>query len=122
MTLKDCYAQLEGDYEDVLFRLKLEERVQKFAIRFIADRSFADLQKALQENNAEEAFRAAHTLKGTAQNLGFTALYEEAYDMTETLRVRKIEEAKTLRPQVEECYKRTVQALKLLESEQKNPQ
>ena len=36
------------------------------------------------------AFRAAHTLTGTAANLGFTALTEAASALTETLRAGNV--------------------------------
>ena len=39
-----------------------------------ADHAFVvkPLEQALKEGNVKEAFRAAHTLKGVCQNLGFT--------------------------------------------------
>ncbi len=32
----------------------------------------------------EDAFRAAHTLKGVCLNLGFSDLYHTSYDITES--------------------------------------
>ena len=44
----------------------------------------------------KEAFRAAHTLKGVCQNLGFTNLYQPTYDLTEVLRTGTLEGTKEL--------------------------
>ena len=76
MTLKDCYFALEGDYEEVVGRLYSEALVQKFAVKFLADKSFQLLDESLKAGSYEEAFRAAHTLKGVSQNLSFTKLYQ----------------------------------------------
>lgn len=42
--------------------------------------------RLLEEKNAKEAFRMAHTLKGICSNLGFDELYKASYDLTEDLR------------------------------------
>ncbi len=48
MTLKDCYFALEGDYEEVVGRLYSEALVQKFAVKFLADKSFQLLDESLK--------------------------------------------------------------------------
>ena len=86
LTIQEVYEKINGDYEDVLTRLPREELVKKFAVKFLDDPSFDQLVKALEEDNQEEAFRAAHTLKGVCLNLGFKVLYESTYNITEALR------------------------------------
>ena len=86
MNLQELYERVGGDYADVLSRLMTEERVLKFVRRFPEDASFNELRAALDSGNTETAFRAAHTLKGIAQNLGFTALYKASDELTEALR------------------------------------
>ena len=86
MTVKECYEQMGADYEGVLGRLRSEALIKKFAKKFLDDGSYASLKKGLEEQNGEEAFRAAHTLKGVCQNLGFDNLYEVSFDITEKLR------------------------------------
>ena len=39
MTLQECYAALEGDYQGVLGRLTSERMVQKFVLKFLNDGS-----------------------------------------------------------------------------------
>lgn len=86
MKLQECYIKFGGDYDDVFSRLRTEERIDKFIRRFLDDESFKLLSDSLGKNEKEEAFRAAHTLKGIAQNFSFTKLYESSEELTEALR------------------------------------
>lgn len=117
MTLRECYAALEGDYESVVARLMTERLVQKFIIRFLDDASYDLLCKSLEAGDCNEAFRAAHTLKGVCQNLSFTKLYESSARITEALRGGKNENALTFFPQVQEDYNQTISAIKAFQAE-----
>ena len=66
-----------SDYEGVLGRLGSEAIVKRFALKFLQDPSFAQLKESLAKNDGEEAFRAAHTLKGVCLNLGFEELFQK---------------------------------------------
>jgi len=50
---------------------------------------FEKLEKALAANSLEEAFEAAHALKGVLGNLALTPLYNPVAEMTEMLRAKK---------------------------------
>ena len=69
MTVKECYEAMGGDYEDVMRRLRKDERVEKFLMKVLDDKSFQLLTDSMAARNMDEAFRAAHTLKGICQNL-----------------------------------------------------
>ena len=86
MTIQECYAQLGGSYEDVSMRLPNPRLVEKFMGKFPKDDSYAALCAAMEHQDRAEAFRAAHTLKGVAANLGFTRLMNSASQLTEALR------------------------------------
>ena len=86
MTLQECYAALEGDYQGVLGRLTSERMVQKFVLKFLNDGSYDLLLRSMAEENWQEAFRAAHTIKGVCQNLDFTRLYRSSSQLSEALR------------------------------------
>ena len=86
MTIKECYEQMGADYEDVHSRLRSDLLIRKFFLKFPDDKSFGQLKAALESGDRENAFLEAHTLKGVAQNLGFTPLYEAAHRLTENLR------------------------------------
>ena len=111
MTLKDCYFALEGDYEEVVGRLYSEALVQKFAVKFLADKSFQLLDESLRAGSYEEAFRAAHTLKGVSQNLSFTKLYRSSHEITEALRDKSYDKAAQLFTKVEADYLQAVAAI-----------
>ena len=89
MTLQEFYASVDESLEDVLARLHKEERISKYLGLFLQDPSFNELEKAFEEEDIEKAFRAAHTLKGVAANLGFQKLYEASSALTEDLRPRE---------------------------------
>ena len=86
MTLKEFYEQIDGSYEDTLHRLTSEALVHRFVLKYPAAPSFAQLREAVVAADWESAFRAANTLKGVAQNLGFDALYRASSALTEHLR------------------------------------
>ena len=112
MTLKDCYAALGGDYEDVMGRLRGESLVGKFVLKFPADQSYALLLASLEAGNVQDAFRAAHTIKGMCQNLSFTRLADAASAMTEALRAGDLETGRALLDGVRREYERTVAAIR----------
>ncbi|MDE7168335.1 MAG: Hpt domain-containing protein [Clostridia bacterium] len=110
MTLEKFYEKIGGNYADTISRLMTEERILRFVRKFPADDSFNALKDALVRGSQEEAFRAAHTLKGVAQNLGFTALYEKASAVTEVLRGGSLDVA-ALMPDLESVYRLTVDGI-----------
>ncbi len=112
MTLKECYDIFEGDYDSVVGRLSSERLVQKFIIKFLNDKSFNNLKASMENGNMEEAFRAAHTLKGVCQNLSFTKLSDSSSKLTEALRNGGGDNAGDLFLQTQTDYTRTVDAIK----------
>ena len=112
MTLKECYAVLGGDYENVLGRLRSEKLVQKFVLKFLNDKSYELLCTSMESKNYEEAFRAAHTIKGVCQNLDFTRLYQSSSALSEALRNGFTPQAPALVEQVKEDYRQTVEAIR----------
>ena len=112
MTIQECYKEMGADYEEVFHRLPRESMVRKFALMFLNDDSYPKLEQSLKEGNVQEAFRAAHTLKGVCQNLGFTNLYQPAYELTEVLRAGTLEGSGEWFARVTEQYKITTDAIR----------
>ncbi len=117
MSLKDCYNALEGDFDEVLGRLRSERMIQKFVLKFLDDASFENLCTALKDGNGDEAFRAAHTIKGVCQNLSFTKLGKSSSELTEALRGGFNPHAESLAEQVKNDYQQTVAAIREFKSE-----
>ncbi|MBR2275054.1 MAG: Hpt domain-containing protein [Lachnospiraceae bacterium] len=87
MTLREMYEGLGSNYDEVLERLMNNEGlITKLLKKYAEDQNFEKLKAAMAEKNYEDAFTAAHTLKGLAANLGFTELYERVSTLTEKLR------------------------------------
>ncbi|MDE6784471.1 MAG: Hpt domain-containing protein [Ruminococcus sp.] len=107
MTLKECYNALEGDYDDVMSRLMMENLVRKFVVKFLDDASYKNLMSNMNEKKYDEAFREAHTLKGICQNLSFTKLFVSSEAVTEALRAGDYDKASALLPQLESDYAQT---------------
>ena len=105
MTVQECYEMIGADWQDVLQRFGGSQAiVKKFAIKFLDDPSFSDMKKAVAEKNVEDAFRAAHTLKGVCLNLGFSDLYHTSYDITEIFRAGTFEGAEELMEAMDDQY------------------
>ena len=111
MTLQECYAALDGDFAGVSGRLPSEKFIQKYVLKFLDDGSYELLLRSMEEENWEEAFRAAHTIKGVCQNLAFTHLAQSSSALTEALRSGMSPEAPGLLEKVKADYQRTVSAI-----------
>ena len=85
--LESAYARCGMDYAGTIDRCAGDEQMLKDLLSmFLADDNFKKLMSALNENNAEMGFRAAHSLKGSSGMLGMTGLHGVLKDMTECLR------------------------------------
>lgn len=117
MTVRECYSAMEGDYEDALGRLLDDARITRFVLKFLNDDSFDKLCQAMEEKQYEEAFRAAHNLKGISANLSFAGLFSAADELTENLRGGQCDEhSAVLMEKVKEKYCLTKQAILALQA------
>ena len=117
MTLKDCYAAMGGNYDDAIGRLRSERLVQKFVLKFLDDGSYDLLCRSLEEKNYEEAFRAAHTIKGVCQNLSMDKLQASSSRLCESLRNGYTPEAGALAEEVTADYHATMDAIRAFQKE-----
>ena len=115
MTIQECYTQMGADYNEVFRRLYNEAMIHKFVLLFLKDDSFHNLETALKQQDLQEAVRAAHTLKGVCQNLGFANLYAPAAALTETLRDGRLEGTAKQFAEVQKQYRITVDAIQALD-------
>ena len=115
MTLQEFYDAIGGDYKGVMSRLMKEERVVKYVRKFLNDASFETLNAQLDEGDYEEAFRAAHTIKGVASNLGFSRLLDSSHQLTEELRGGSAPASTDNLERVRADYKQTIEAIQALE-------
>ncbi len=109
MTLEECYKEMGADLQEVLRRLKTEERIGKFLKLILTDTNYELLCKALEEKNYEQAFTHIHNLKGLAMNLGLTPLLVPAQELCEELRDGEPErDLKPLLAEVAAAYQKVI--------------
>lgn len=112
MNLKDCYIKFGGDFDEVLGRLRREETVQKFAFKFLDDKSFSLFESSIGSKDYEDALRAVHTLKGICQNLSFIRLFESSSLVTNALKENDWNKAVDMMPKLSKDYYETINVIK----------
>ena len=118
MTIEACYQEMGGNYAEVTGRLPSQRLVEKFVRKFLEDQSYAQLCQALDAGAHDDAFRAAHTLRGVAANLSFARLQASSSELTELLRAPADTipgEAAALMEAVTRDYDATVAAIRKLD-------
>ncbi len=116
IDLTQFYHSVGADADEVISRLGgSEDLVKRFVKKFLDDTCFADLTSSLDKNDTQAAFRAVHTLKGVAVNLGMQSLFVKASEVTELLRAGKLEEGKKALPSLDEEYHRVMGLIKELD-------
>ena len=86
MDIKECYEQMQGDYESAMSRLMKEERIKKYLAKFARSCEYDALCEAMAAQNWDGVFRATHTMKGVALNMGINKLGESASELCEMVR------------------------------------
>lgn len=88
-TKKELLEQKGFDVDGTMRRfLNNEALYLKCLKKFLDDTSFEKLKEAYQDGNCNEAFKAAHTMKGFVSNLGIDRMYQLLIPMVEKLRVQ----------------------------------
>ena len=117
-ALKDFYAAIGSDYDEVLSRLPSEEILAKFLPRFPEDPTYDALKKAQAQHDIAAAFLAAHTLKGVSASLGLQQLAEAASALTEQLRPQADFPEETYFTAVDNAYACVIKALATFENKE----
>lgn len=88
MTLDDL-ASYGANVEEGLGRcMGMEPLYLKLCASIKEESKFDDLMSALEDGRLDEAFEAAHALKGVLGNLALTPLQQPVEELTELLRSR----------------------------------
>ena len=86
MKLDEFFRCVGGGYGEAKARFQNDERIVRFLNMFPGDDSMQNLTNAMNTGDTTTAFRAVHTLKGVALNLGLGSLAHASSQMTEALR------------------------------------
>ena len=115
MTIRECYEQINGDYEDVLRRLMDDHRIQKILHYFQEENLLEELEAFIDEKDYTEAFRISHSIKGVCLNLGFTRLQESSSELCEALKDgKKPENLEKLFEAVKKDYRNIIEVIEKL--------
>ena len=79
MTIREFYTLVGGSYDDMSERFPSDALILRFLTMLPQDGSMELLARSMDAADAKTAFRAVHTLKGVALNLGLTALAGVCY-------------------------------------------
>lgn len=115
MNVEQCYRAFGGDYNGTAMRLVKTELLTRLLRLFEEDTSLEDIDNAIAAGDVESAFRAAHTLKGVALNLGFTELAASSSALTEYFRSGALDGCGKLRDTAARDYNRVKDALRMLD-------
>lgn len=86
-TILEQLKQQGADIEAALAHFCDDEDLYVTCVETIpTDENFPKLQAGLEQKDYDEAFMAAHTIKGVAGNLGLTKLFQTTSDLVEKLR------------------------------------
>ena len=110
--IEEMYKNSGSSYEIAISRMQNDDRIKKYLGFFLEDPSYNELKTAMEQNDCDSAFRAAHTLKGVCQNMAFTALGKVAEQITEELRAKDFEKAKETFPEVTSWYNKVIEEIK----------
>ncbi len=72
--------------------------------QFLNDPTLEELRRALQEKEWDDAFTAAHALKGLAGNMGFVPLYHSLGELVVAIRSGRLGEIEPSFRRVEKNY------------------
>jgi len=86
-SIKDNFEKAGFDVVGSIRRFAGNEALyEKHVFKFIDDKIYNSLAKAVSESNREDAFRDAHTLKGISGNLGLNPLFNPVSVLVGALR------------------------------------
>ncbi len=89
MLTVDALKEFGANVDEGLARCMNNEALYlRLAGTVVDEKNFDRLKDALSANNLDEAFEAAHALKGALGNLAITPVYDKVVEITELLRAR----------------------------------
>ena len=90
---------------------------RKYLLRFPQDENYDHLLDAVKNQDAEGAFRAVHTLKGSAGNIGAFRISETADALTEWLRPLRADhpDLSEIQPEIRALGDRIAKAFRVIE-------
>ncbi|MCM1272393.1 MAG: Hpt domain-containing protein [Clostridium sp.] len=89
-----------------------EAMYEKFLKKFANETIYDQLVSAVEEQDADKAFSAAHTLKGVCGNLSLQGLFDIVSKQVECFRAKDMEKGGAMMPQVTAEYEKVMALIK----------
>lgn len=86
--------------------------LERFLKKFLEDKNFERLQRAVDEGDHAAALEASHTLKGVCGNLSLDELYELFSGQVSLMREDRWEEAADMMERITAVYDRVTEAIR----------
>lgn len=103
--MREELMRIGVDYDTALDRcMGMEDLYREFLRSFFHENPLQQLEKYLKAKEINDAFKAAHTLKGLCGNLGFSNILEFLSPLVEILRDESLDGADELLLKVKERY------------------
>lgn len=100
------------DYNDAMERMGGNlDLYEKLAMKYLDDSNYASLVAAMDAADYDEAYKAAHSLKGVAGNLSFNKLYELAGTASGALYQGEYQAVTPLMPAIKNAHENVVEGL-----------
>ena len=108
-ALKLCETDVDGAVQ----RFSGNEKLYlKYLKAFTKEPTMAELNNAIDTQNWDDAFMAAHALKGLAGNMGFVPLFHAVGELVLLLRAHKTDQIASIRSQISLAYNDVINTLK----------
>jgi HPt (histidine-containing phosphotransfer) domain-containing protein len=113
MEISAFYREIGVDVKDVVSRMGLTEKhLKKYLRKFMDNKEYDKLTRAVEENDAYNMEWAAHTLKGVCANLGLNNLLADFQEIVNCVRSEQTDRIPDLYRQSAEDYNRVMSMLK----------
>lgn len=103
--LRRDLIRCETDIEGALLRLSENETLYLSCLTlFLDDQTTNDLGTAIHAKAWDDAFTAAHALKGLAGNMGFIPLFHATAELVILIRDGRVKEVDRSYQEIQNCY------------------
>lgn len=100
------------DYTDAMERMGDNgDLYKRLAMKYLDDGNYVELVAAMDVANYDDAYKAAHALKGVAGNLSFDKLFELAGTVSGALYQGEYQAAQPLMPAIKDAHEKVVEGL-----------
>lgn len=110
---RDALIGSETNVSEAIDRLAGDEELYlKCLDEFLTDQTMAELDAAIETREWNDAFTAAHAMKGLAGNMGFIPLFQSTASLVVAIRKGKMNDIGAIYHEVLNNYKEIIQIIR----------